>query len=92
MLEDVLAARRVVPFLLTALKYLHKLVTYLVSFLFLLLFVCFFDTNIISQVNACMSACLCVFVYTGSFLPREFLYPSVDMEHASHIDAFFMAS
>lgn len=47
MLEDVLAALRVVPSLLTALKYLHKLVTFLVSFLFLLLLVCFFDTNAI---------------------------------------------
>lgn len=33
MLKDVLAALRVVPFLLTALKYLHKLVTFFSFFL-----------------------------------------------------------
>lgn len=47
MLEDVLAALRVVPFLLTALKYLHKLVSFSVSFHFRLVFVCFLDFNII---------------------------------------------
>lgn len=34
MLEDVLAALRVVPFLLTALEYLHKLVTFFRFFSF----------------------------------------------------------
>lgn len=40
----------------------------------------------------CMSACLCIFVYPGLFLPREFLYPSMDTEYVSHIDVFFMPS
>lgn len=47
MLEDVLAALCVVPFLLTTLKYLHNLVTFSVPFLLSLVFVCFFDINVI---------------------------------------------
>lgn len=47
MLEDVLAALCVVPFLLTALKYPHKHVTFLVSLLFPFGICCFFDINII---------------------------------------------
>lgn len=34
--------------------------------------------------------CLPVGVCTVLFLPKAFLYPSVDSEHVSHVDVFFM--
>lgn len=67
MLEDVLAALSVVPFLLTALKYLHKLVSFSVSFHFRSVFVSASLTSTLSIKRQSVWVHVCVFVYADVF-------------------------